>query len=171
MTKVGSTPNPDPTERTREDLLREIANSQALLRSELDGAANVTAEKFNSIETQFSLVERQRVEQKADTEKAVQAALSAAKEAVKEQTAASERAIAKSEAAITKQLEQLNATFTTANQGLSDLFGDLKERVGKIESIKVGAIEQREVALSSTNLVLGLMVLLVGVAAIVVGKV
>lgn len=86
-------------------------------------------------------MERQRVEQKKDTKDAVDAALAAAKEAVKEQTTASERAIAKSENSTAEQLKQLNTTFATAIGGVTANHDDLKERVGRIEAIKQGGQE------------------------------
>jgi hypothetical protein len=141
-------PVPDPTVLTTEQLLREVANAVLLLEAKINGANAVTKEKLESVDTQFQLIERQRVEQKADTEKAVQAALSAAKEAVKEQTAASEKSISKSETSTADQLRQMTVTFDTAIKGLTDILSDTKERVGKIESRKEGVVEtlrQREV--------------------------
>ena len=120
---------------------REHATLQELVETLLRGESQISGEKFSSIATQLNLVERQRVEQKKDTKDAVDAALQAAKEAVKEQTTASERAIAKSEAATNKQLEQLNVTFATAIKGVTDLLNDTKERVAKVESIKQGGKE------------------------------
>ena len=135
-------PTPDPTVLTTEQLLREVDRVKELMTSELRGLASVIEERFGSVGTQFDLVERQRVEQKKDTKDAVDAALAAAKEAVKEQTTASGMSIAKSETATSEQLKQLNVTFTTAILGVNDKFDDLKERVGRIENIKVGGKEQ-----------------------------
>ncbi len=131
----GSRPVPDPTVLTTEQLLREIARIDQRMTDLLSGADEIVAEKLHSVELQFALVERQRVEQKVDTKSAVDAALIAQKEAVREQTTASERAIAKSEAATAKQIEQMATTFTTAIGGLADLVADLKDRVGRIESL------------------------------------
>ena len=121
---------------------REHASLQELVENLISGNADISNEKFNSVQTTLSLVERQRVEQKKDTKDAVDAALQAAKEAVKEQTTASERAIAKSEAATNKQLEQLNVTFATAIKGVTDLLNDTKDRITKIESNKQGGNEK-----------------------------
>ena len=104
---------------------------------------DVQNEKHIQAEQQFALVERQRVEQKKDTKDAVDAALTAQKEAVREQTAASERAIAKSEAATSKQLDQLSVTFTTEAASLRRELGEMKERVTTIEQQKIGAKEDR----------------------------
>jgi hypothetical protein len=133
-----SAPVPDPTALTTEQLLREIDRTKELVEALLAGKEALTAERFLSVARQLDLVEQQRVEQKSDTKSAVDAALTAQKEAVREQTTASERSIAKSEAATTKQLEQLSATFTTAIKGVTDALQDLKDRITRVESLKQG---------------------------------
>lgn len=131
-------PTPDPTILTTEQLLREVANAERALQAEMDGLRGRIGEQFASVATQFTLIERQRVEQKADTEKAVQAALSAAKEAVKEQTAASDKSITKSETAMSEQLKQLTTTIMTALGGLADRVDDLKGRMDRGEGASKG---------------------------------
>jgi len=158
MASGDSTPRPDPTVLTTEQLMREVgalkrefeaALEAILVRIDAMDKANdlklrtlhempkrineevshlevLIDEKLRSVETQFDLVERGRVEQKVDTKAAVDAALIAQKEAVKEQTTASERAIAKSEAATTKQIDELNKTFSTLIEGVRREMGDLK---------------------------------------------
>ena len=123
----------------------DLAGLKTLLETEIEESKNITKEQLASIQTQFILIEKQRVEQKQDTKQAVDAALIAQKEAVQEQTIASGLSIAKSEAATAKQLDQLAVTFSTAitgvNQTLSDMKdqwnrdqNDIKERMNKIES-------------------------------------
>jgi ABC-type transporter MlaC component len=193
----GSTPNPDPTDLTREALLREIAALkalidqrdhaseklfdtkialgreggmalkelfsaevqavQAMLEAKIEAVGQsieateaLRNEKFNTVQTQFDLIERQRVENKADTKAAVDAALAAAKEAVKEQTTASDRAITKSETATSEQLKQMNVTFTTAIQGINQPISDLRDRVISLESMRLGGQEQRVDTRAST---------------------
>jgi chromosome segregation ATPase len=134
-------PIPDPTVLTTEQLLREISNAVRLLEAKDEGLKDVVGEQFRSVVTQFQLVERQRVEQKLDTATAVAAALAAAKEAVTEQTAASEKSITKSETATAEQLRQLTATFTTAIGGVTDSISDIKDRIGNIESSRDARME------------------------------
>jgi len=147
------------------------------------GEKSLMEEKFKKVEQQFELVENQRVEQKVDTKSAVDAALIAQKEAVREQTTASERAIAKSETATNKQLEQLAATFATAAESLRRSIDDVKERVGDVDksirqslaevdakanrtaSEKVGATESK----TGTYATIGLIVAVVGIALVVLG--
>jgi Cu/Ag efflux protein CusF len=134
-------PTPDPTVLTTEQLERAIMNVKELMTSELKGIVAVFEERFNSIAVQLALIASQRIEQKDDTSVAVQAALSAAKEAVKEQTAAAEKSILKTENSTAEQMKQMTTTFTVANEGLSLQIGDVKDRVAKIENVKQGGRE------------------------------
>jgi ABC-type Fe2+-enterobactin transport system substrate-binding protein len=125
---------PDPTLLTTQALLREIDGLKELLQSQLEALGAKWHEKFEAILKQLDMVEAQRIEQKQDTKTAVDAALQAQKEAVREQTTASERAIAKSETATTKQLEQLGTTLKTVEDGLRRDINGVKDRVTTIES-------------------------------------
>lgn len=116
----------------RNEKFRELQTKQADMERLRD-------EKFNGVAKQFALVEQQRIEQKADTKLAVDAALSAQVKAVEQQTVASERSIAKSETATSKQLEQLGTTFSTAFEGFRREIADIKERVTTVEQLKLGA--------------------------------
>jgi cell fate (sporulation/competence/biofilm development) regulator YmcA (YheA/YmcA/DUF963 family) len=126
----------DPSKLTTDALNREITHVVDLFNIRLQGMTETRDEKFATVKQQFDLVERQRVEQKSDTKTAVDAALAAQKEAVREQTIASERAIAKSEAGTSEQLKQLGANFNTSLEGSRESIGDLKERLGRIEAVK-----------------------------------
>jgi hypothetical protein len=155
----GSRPVPDPTELTDRAIAKSLASVTQLIDGEvknlvtrIDGAVALTNERFEA-------AEKLRIEQKKDTKDAVDAALSAAKEAVKEQTTASERSIDKSERATGEQLKQQQETFAKTAEGLADKIEDLKERVGRIESMKVGATESRT-GLYATAAAVGGMILL-----------
>jgi len=153
----------DPSSLTTDQLLREIDRLENLMLSKMSGVKEIIEEKFISVSTQFNLIERQRLEQKSDTK--------AAKEAVKEQTTASDRSITKSETATTEQLKQLTQTFETAINGITDAISDVKERISRIESIKQGGTEQRNSTTQIWGLVFGSFGLLfgfIGVIAIVI---
>ena len=148
-------PNPDPTALTTQALFREVAQLRELFNTKIDtitqtveaslanssnarnGVREILDQKIDAVtvlyEAKLDLIERQRVEQKSDTAAAVQAALSAAKEAVKEQTNASERSIAKSEAATSKQLEAQQVTTASAAGELRRSIDDLKERIAEVD--------------------------------------
>jgi Fe2+ transport system protein B len=155
----GSRPIPDPTVLTD----AAIARSERAMRDYVDGQLSVRDERLAGIDeatklrlgsvvdfspeidtkvsgleklmdNKFESAERLRVEQKKDTKDAVDAALNAAKEAVKEQTASSEKSITKSELATGAQIKQLQDTFATAIEGLRRSFDDLKDR--EVEDVR-----------------------------------
>ena len=153
MTGGGTTPRPDPTILTdraiakaieaerdyvdgqlsiRDERLKGIDEATRLRLAATDHFPEMVDEKIKSLadltDERFSAFERLRVEQKKDTKDAVDAALSAAKEAVKEQTTASGLSIQKSETATGKQLEQLGDTSAAAVEGLRRSIEDAKER-------------------------------------------
>lgn len=165
-------PRPDPTMLTTQQLLREISNVAELLRSEnekeaakAEGGRAAILIRIDDIQRQtdfhagvtnnrFDIIETQRVEQKQDNEKAVQAALLAAekavqaallaqKEAVREQTAASALAISKSESSTAAQQSQQYATITAELKAVTDRLGDQGNRLTTIESVKIGTQESR----------------------------
>ena len=162
---------PDPTARTIETLYREITGQQEMADVLMKGIERIVDEKFASVNTQLTLIERQRVEQKKDTKDAVDAALTAQKEAVREQTIASERAIAKSETATSKQLDQMTATFGASIGGVTDLLNDTKDRAGKMET-RVSNIETAKQSATDSRttqrLDTGQIIAFVGVVAVFV---
>jgi len=171
-----STPVPDPTVLTTEALQREIkgvrellemrVNSlQHLMDSQSANRVELVNEKFRKVSQEFELVERQRVEQKTDTKSAVDAALIAQKEAVKEQTIAQGTAIAKSEAGTAEQLKALRSEFTTSIFGVSSSLGDLKDRIVAIESMRLGSKENQ----AAVYAIIGLLATLIIVSVTVVG--
>lgn len=133
---------PDPTVRTLETVHREVLSLDSKISVAMDYRGRLFEEKFDSVKREFDLVERGRVEQKADTKQAVDAALIAQKEAVREQTLASEKSIAKSETATAKQIEQQSVSYDRGIAALTGALSDLKDRVIKIEAIKLGNTEQ-----------------------------
>ncbi len=147
-------PPSDPSELTTAQILREASILRELLESRSHGADAVVEQKFAAVDRQFELVERMRVEQKKDTKDAVDAALTAQKEAVKEQTTAFGLATAKSEMAMTEQLKQLNATFTAAIKGVTDLLNDTKDRISKVEAMRLGGEGARDNRRADTAIII-----------------
>jgi hypothetical protein len=95
-------------------------------------------EKFRSIETQFTERDTRTEQTSRDSKVAVDAALQAAKEAVGEQNKSSALAIAKSEAATTKQIDSINTLIQSGNQALNDKIDDMKERITAFEGRSKG---------------------------------
>lgn len=118
----------------------------------------IQGEKFRSIGTQFAERDTRTEQTSRDSKVAVDAALQAAKEAVGEQNKSNALAIAKSEAAFTKQIDQIGILISTQQKGSDDKIDDLKARVQALESFKRGG---NEVWFA----VLGILGLLVAAAA------
>jgi len=194
------TPVPDPTVLTSQALYREVAGLKELITDRikaLDEASAdarqailnelhiaieardaLDAEKDKRIAQQFDLVERQRVEQKKDTKDAVDAALAAAKEAMKEQTTASERATNKSETAINKLVEQQALTFkadiesqrraTDENkERIGELERSLRAEIGKVDTKVSGVLQNKQGGVDSRAVIGWAVAAIVGILAIV----
>lgn len=159
----------DPSSLTTQQLLREVDRLKELVDSRLVALNEIFTERFTAVHGRLDLVEQQRVEQKADTKAAVDAALTAQKEAVREQTIASDRAIEKSETATTKSIEGLGTTTHTAVEGLRTELGDLKTRMTTVEQRKVGGSEVTDRAAVTLGQVLAVVAAVAAIAAILVG--
>jgi hypothetical protein len=150
------TTTPDPSVLTTEALAREILALKELVFIRLDGMDKAVdlfsetltrtptdvdkqishlkalhEEKFQGVEKQF--MERDvRIEQAAVATKiAVDAALSAAKEAVGSQNLANAAAITKSEAATVKQLDGIIALIGSNTKGTDEKISDIKSRLDR----------------------------------------
>lgn len=131
-----SRPVPDPTSLTTEQLHREIAALREFVLGEIHHVREVSQVKFVNVDKGVQGVAERTLEQKQDTKAALDAALQAAKDAVTLQTAASDKAIAKSEAATTKQIDALAVQLSKTVEALDDKIGDVKDRVSKLETAK-----------------------------------
>lgn len=110
-------------------------------------------EKFSSIQTQFRERDVRTEQSSKDSKVAVDAALQAAKEAVGEQNKSSALAIAKSEGATTKQIDQLVILIQQMNNAFDDKIGDLKDRLTRIEGGKAGASSLWGILLGGVGLI------------------
>jgi hypothetical protein len=149
---------PDPTVLTTQQLLREITMLRELIETRLDGMdkaiellqtstdrfptivndeikqlQELHEEKFHSIAIQFAERDTRGEQTSRDSKVAVDAALQAAKEAVGEQNKSSALAIAKSEAATTKQIDQIGFLINTTTMGINDKIEDIKTRISTSE--------------------------------------
>jgi hypothetical protein len=100
-------------------------------------------EKFSSIETQFRERDTRAEQTAKDNKTSIDAALQAAKEAVSEQNKSNTLAIDKSEAAFTKQIDQIGTLIATTVSAIDGKINDMKERITTIESHGTGALDQR----------------------------
>ncbi len=161
----GSTPVPDPTVLTTQQLTIGLASLREILETRLDAMDTATElnkeqmdkipqmihesvvavekirdqkfltvdEKFRSIETQFKERDTRTEQSSKDSKVAVDAALQAAKEAVGEQNKSNALAIAKSETAFTKQLDQIMTLIAATSKTSDEKINDLKSRLDRGE--------------------------------------
>lgn len=166
----GSRPVPDPTVATTDQLLREIAalrreveqrdlawngahqdlkDSQITQHSDLKeillnsiaASRDLSDEKFTAIDEKFAAQDQRTAEQKKDTKDALDAALAAQKEAVKEQTLSSEKSILKSETATTERIKATEQLLATSSKSTDEKIAAVEKRVDRIEAAKLGAGE------------------------------
>ena len=114
-------------------------------------------EKFSSIQTQFTERDVRMEQTSKDSKVAIDTALLAAKEAVSEQNKSSALAIAKSEAATTKQIDQQGVLITTTTKGLEDKIDDLKERILGIEGTGRGVSDNKNDSRQNSMMIIAVL--------------
>jgi hypothetical protein len=117
--------------RVPTEVQRQVGSLKELMEAKISGSDELKQEKFKNLDKRLDLVEQARIEQKKDTATAVDAALKAAKEAVAEQNASNVLAINKSEASITKQIDQQADLIRQISKSFDEKISDIKERLGK----------------------------------------
>lgn len=128
----------------RQDDLRE--QQEKLWRSELNGLRDHVDTKFNGVDSQLAANENRRIESKEDNQKSLDAALSAAKEAVKEQAATSKEATS-----------QQNQTFMAQLGGVEKGVSDLRDRLAMIETRQQTKVETRDEGRLNVGMVVGVI--------------
>lgn len=178
----------DPTALTTDLLRREIAGLREIIEMRLDGMDRATqllsdnviarqvmtdkqiinlgdlhGEKLAGVNRQIECLDL-RLEHAGNARGATfDAALQALKEAVWAQNTSNAAAIAKTEVAMAKQIDSMQAIIQSSNNALSGRVNDLKERVDRSEASTVGAHDTR----TEQRLNSGLVVAIVGVCVLV----
>lgn len=153
----------DPTDRTVDTVHREIEQLEDKFSIEMSHQKAIGEEKHRSVQTQFDLMESHRLERegsaeahrielKADNqrtvetamtaaEKAVQAALAAAEKARDQQTIATNLANTKSENTMIEALKQMAGTFTASLESVVTQLGNVKEIALGADQFRKGGLE------------------------------
>lgn len=179
-------------EGLREQTIREIKMNRELIEARLDGNDAAVAllrttadkipyaikesvqrlqelhdEKFLSIQTQFKERDTRTEQTSKDSKVAVDAALQAAKEAVGEQNKSSALAIAKSEAATTKQIDLIGTQIGQVSKSADDKIADIKERITSIEARGAGVATQKQETNQNWGFIFGAGGLVVAIISVV----
>jgi tetrahydromethanopterin S-methyltransferase subunit B len=182
--------NPDPTSLTTSWVIRELNTLRQIIETRLDamdramellgeyptrmdekiGALKeLHKEKFDGIQRQFEEREVRTTQAARDSKDALDAALSAAKEAVEKQNQSSASSITKSEISIEKRIETLMGTIATRSQAVDRMINDLKDRVTSIESSREGALMARMTSMDTGKYAATIIGAIVGVGGLLFG--
>ncbi len=161
--QADSRPVPDPTALTTEQLHREIGALREFVLGEIHHVREITQVTFGAVENQLLSVAERTAEQKADTKAALDAALQAAKDAVALQTEASDKAIAKSEAAVTKVIDGLVTQMDKSLEAIREQLSDVKQRLGGLETTKTTKDEGFTKSNAIITLIISAIVVIVAV--------
>ena len=182
-----TTPIPDPTTLTTDQLRRELAALRDTVETRLDAMdkaaqlfhENLTRvptdtdkqishlkelheEKFASIQTQFDERDVRSAASEDAAKVAVNAALQAQKEAAAAQNASNAAAITKSEAATVKQIDGILALLTSNSTALSDKIAVINGRLDRSE----GVMRNRSANTTTIIAVAAVIATLIGVGAV-----
>jgi predicted outer membrane protein len=122
----------------------EVDKAILHLRELIFAELKTIQQQFYAVAQQFEERDTRVREAAVATKTAVDAALQAQKEAFGQQNTTFAQSIEKSEISITKQIDSLVQNQTTQIQSITTLYGDLKDRMTRIESQDIGAKGQRE---------------------------
>jgi hypothetical protein len=166
----GSRPVPDPTELTSRAVEALRTELWELFEARLKGLELLADERFRSLSAERETAERLRLEQKADTKVAVDAALAALKESNAQQAAAFAAETAKTERNFTDQLKAQRDTFGTAIAGQTTRYDDLDKRLTRIESVRVGGQELKAGFYAAASIAVALVIAAIAGIALVISQ-
>lgn len=121
------------------EIQKSISALKELQETKIYYESKIAAKEFDFIQKEFNWIEKVRLEQKADSKEALNAALNASKEAVSEQNKSNIANNTKSEDAFTKLIDQMAILITTGNKGLEDKINDVRDRQTRMEGTGTGA--------------------------------
>lgn len=110
-----------------------------LLEEKFSSLSRLREEKFNAVQTQFVDRDKRREAEDTANKLAVSTALQTARDSFEQQNSSNAVAIGKSEAAYTKQIDQIILLLNTSVSALSDKIEDLRTRLTLAEGKTTGA--------------------------------
>lgn len=144
-----------------------VAHNKELLQEQ-----NVATTRYATAETahlrevddiRFQAAERLASRESQLNALALAAAFAAQKEASAKEAEYTRIASVKSEGSVAQAIDKLGELFATQTRGLGDKVDDLKDRVGRIESLKVGATENRTGMYATIGIISTIFFLVIGI--------
>lgn len=158
-----SRPVPDPTVLTTEASIRMEAMLRNLIASEIQHEHELIEQMLEEIKTILRMLDSRTAEQKKDTKDALDVALAAAKEAVANQSSASEKSFIKSETATIERIKAVETLLTASTTAANDKVDDLKSRIVAIEAVKLGGAEAQANNRAGATEIRGNMAAIIGI--------
>lgn len=118
---------------------KTVTRTPTAIQEQVGHLRGLTEERFNSIATQFKERDERQQKESQSNKVAIDAALTAQKEAVAEQDKGNQKAISKAEFATADTIAKLTQLFDTNHKALTDKVDDLKDRITGMENRTVGA--------------------------------
>jgi len=144
--------------------LEELNKTPAQVDEKIKHLSELTTERFHSVQTQFVERDERAVRESTANTVAVNAAFAAQKEAAAEQNKSNTLAINKSEDSTKEAITKLGELVQTNLNGIAIQISDIKDRVGKIENVKVGNKETDLVWKAAIGL--GITLVLAGITVV-----
>ena len=131
----------DAIDAAKEELRRELTAATILLDERLSHLREVTNEKFSGVDIRFAERDERVAQAAQEATRSLDAALSAAKEAVGEQNKANTESIAKSENATAERIKAGEARSAADFTALDRRMSELKERLDRGEGGNKGTAD------------------------------
>lgn len=148
---------------------KEVRHVQDLSKVQIDADRRFSAAEVAHLrevdDIRFQAAERLAGRESELNALALAAAFAAQKEASAKEAEYTRIASIKSESATAQAIDKLGELFATQTRGLGDKVDDLKDRVGRIESVKVGSTENRTALYATIGVVISIIFVALAVIA------
>ena len=151
--------------------LKEIDKIPQQIREHVTSLELLHDEKFSSIATQFAERDTRSERESRDNKVAVDAAFAAQKEAAAKQDEANAKAIDKSERATAETIKTNQELGIAKIDGLTKSLDEVKLQISRIESVKVGATENRAGLYATIGIIITVGILLMGIVSFIAARV